>query len=93
MQLSVAVEVESYGDQAAASNHQFCCKSREEPSRELNDGQHRVVQLARSPNVQVMQWDLGTSLYCYVASSQGVKSSYRTVVLLLELSKSECYYY
>ena len=32
--------MEAYGDQAAAASNQFCCKSREEPSR--------VVQLARS---------------------------------------------
>ena len=37
VQLSVGVEIEAYGDQAAAASHLFCCKSREEPCRKPCD--------------------------------------------------------
>ena len=47
VQLSVGPEMEAYGDQAAAASNQFCCKSREEPSRKPCDRQYRVIQLAR----------------------------------------------
>ena len=33
VQLSVGIETEAYGDQAAAASNQFCCLSREEPTR------------------------------------------------------------
>ena len=32
VQLSVGTEMEAYGDQAAATSNQYCCKSREKPS-------------------------------------------------------------
>ena len=46
--LSVDAEVETYDNQAAAANNQFCYKYREEPSRKPCDYQHRLVKLARS---------------------------------------------
>ena len=33
MQFSVVAEMEAYGDQAAASSKELCCKFGEEPSR------------------------------------------------------------
>ena len=33
MKLSIGVEVEAFGAQAAVASHQFYCKSREKPSK------------------------------------------------------------
>ena len=46
--VSVGAEMEADGDQAEAASSQFCCKSKEEPSRKPCDHQHGVVQLVRS---------------------------------------------
>ena len=41
VQVSVGVEMEAYGDQAAAASNQCSHKSREEPSRKSCDHQHQ----------------------------------------------------
>ena len=46
-QLSVGIEMEAYGDQAAAASVQFFYKSREKPSRKPCDHQHRAIELMR----------------------------------------------